>query len=48
MHNYLVFWSKTSLNGWGYYDDGYVKVNGKWRKKSIRTTRLREEWNTVK
>jgi hypothetical protein len=37
-----------SINGWGYYYDEYVKVNGKWRKKSTKITRLREEWNTVK
>jgi hypothetical protein len=48
LHDYIVFGSRMSINGWGYYYDEYVKQDGKWRKKSTKITRLREEWNTVK
>ena len=48
LHDYIVFGSRMSINGWGYYYDEYVKQDGKWRTKSTKITRLREEWNTVK
>jgi hypothetical protein len=48
LHDYLVFGSKMSLNGWGYYHDEYVKTDGEWRIKSTKITRIREEWKTNK
>jgi len=48
LHDYLIFGSRMSLNGWGYYHDEYVKTNDGWKIKSTRITRLREEWITNK
>jgi len=48
LHDYLVFQPKITINGWGYYEDEYVKQNGEWKKKSIKETRLREEWTRIK
>jgi hypothetical protein len=48
LHDYLIFGSKMSLNGWGYYHDEYVKINGEWKIKSTKITRIREEWKTNK
>jgi len=48
LHDYLVFQPNITINGWGHYEDAYVKQNGEWKKKSIKETRLREEWTRVK
>lgn len=48
LHDYLIFGSRMSLNGWGYYHDEYVKTDDGWKIKSTRITRLREEWITNK
>jgi hypothetical protein len=48
LHDYLIFGSRMSLNGWGHYHDEYAKVNGEWKIKSTRITRIREEWKTNK
>jgi hypothetical protein len=48
LHDYLIFGSRMSLNGWGYYHDEYVKINGEWKIKSTKITRIREEWKTNK
>ncbi|MBA7474868.1 Bile acid 7-alpha dehydratase [subsurface metagenome] len=48
LHDYLVFQPNITINGWGHYEDEYVKQNGEWKKKSIKETRLREEWTRVK
>jgi hypothetical protein len=48
LHDYLIFGSRMSLNGWGYYYDEYVKINGEWKIKSTKITRIREEWKTNK
>lgn len=43
MSDYLVFPSGT-LNGYGHYQEEYVKEDGQWKIKSLLLTRLREEW----
>ncbi|MCK5654193.1 MAG: nuclear transport factor 2 family protein [Dehalococcoidia bacterium] len=48
LHDYLVFQPNITINGWGHYEDEYVKQNGEWKKKSIKETRLREERTRVK
>jgi len=48
LHDYLVFQPNITINGWGHYEDEYIKQNGEWKKKSIKETRLREEWTRVK
>ena len=48
LHDYLVFQPNITINGWGHYEDEYVKQNGEWKKKSIKETRLREEWTRIK
>ena len=42
MSDYLVFPSGT-LNGYGHYQEEYVKEDGQWKIKSLLLTRLREE-----
>ncbi len=48
LHDYLVFQPNITINGWGHYEDEYVKQNGEWKKKSVKETRLREERTRVK
>lgn len=48
LHDYLVFQPNITINGWGHYEDEYVKQNGEWKKKSIKETRLREERTRIK
>jgi len=48
LHDYLVFQPNVTINGWGHYQDEYVKENGEWKKKSIKETRLREERTKAK
>jgi len=43
MFDYLVFPNGT-LNGYGHYQEEYVKEDGQWKIKSLLLTRLREEW----
>jgi len=42
-HDYIVIKGKPFLNGWAYYDDRYVKVNGEWKIKNVTYTREHEE-----
>jgi len=44
LHDYVVIQPNTRLNGWGHYEDEYVKENGQWKKKSTKITRIIEEW----
>lgn len=48
LHDYLVFQPNITINGWGHYEDEYVKQNGEWKKRSIKETRLREERTRIK
>jgi len=36
------------INGWGHYEDECVEVAGKWKKISIKETRLCEEQTQTK
>jgi len=48
LQDYLIMQPNTRLTGYGYYEDEYVKVDGRWKKKSTRITRIVEEWNMTK
>ena len=44
--NETVWMPNCTFNGWGHYHEDYVKVDGVWKIKKTRTTRLRvqEDW----
>ncbi len=43
-HDYLIdSLGSTSLRGYGYYNDEYIKINGEWKVKSTGYTRVFEE-----
>ena len=44
----LIIRGISTLTGWGYYDEEYVKENGQWRIKSTAISRLLEEWTQTK
>ncbi len=48
LNDLVVIQPNTRMMGWGYYDDEYVKENGRWRKKSTRISRILEEWDMTK
>jgi hypothetical protein len=44
----LIITGISTLTGWGYYDEEYVKQDGRWRIKSTAISRLLEEWTQTK
>ncbi len=44
MHDYLFIQPNSTMTGWAYYDEQYVKVDGQWKIKVIGYTRDFEEW----
>jgi bile-acid 7alpha-dehydratase len=48
LNDRLIIKTIATLNGWGYYEDEYVKVNGEWKNKSTKITRILEEWTQTK
>jgi len=36
----------NSMKGWAHYEDEYVKEDGKWKKKTTKITRIRQEYIT--
>jgi hypothetical protein len=44
----LIIRGISTLTGWGYYQEEYVKENGSWRIKSTAISRLLEEWTQTK
>ena len=44
----LIIRGVSTLTGWGYYDEEYVKQDGRWRIKSTAISRLLEEWTQTK
>jgi hypothetical protein len=48
LNDRLIVQTISTLNGWGYYDDEYMKENGEWKIKSTKITRILEEWTQIK
>ncbi|MFC1999780.1 nuclear transport factor 2 family protein [Chloroflexota bacterium] len=48
LQDYLVWEPGRKMVGFGHYEDEYVKVQGRWKKKSVRLTRTFEEWTMTK
>ena len=48
LNDRLIIQTIATLNGWRYYEDEYVKVNGEWKKKNTRITNILEEWTQTK
>ena len=48
LNDRLIIQTIATLNGWRYYDDEYIKVNGEWKKKSTKITNILEEWTQTK
>ena len=48
LNDRLIIQTIATLNGWRYYEDEYVKVNGEWKKKSTKITNILEEWTQTK
>ena len=48
LQDYLIMAPNNKMVGLGHYEDEYVKINGQWKKKSTKITRLFEEWTMVK
>ena len=44
----LIIKGVSTLTGWGYYDEEYVKTDGRWQIKTTRISRLFEEWTQIK
>ena len=44
----LIIKGVSTLTGWGYYDEEYVKRDGQWKIKNTRISRLLEEWTQTK
>jgi bile-acid 7alpha-dehydratase len=42
-HDYIVINQKPFLNGWAYYEDEYIKVEGMWKIKTVSYTRDYQE-----
>jgi hypothetical protein len=42
--DYFILQPSTRRRGWGFYDDEYVKEDGRWKKKSTKMTTVLEEW----
>jgi SnoaL-like domain len=42
----ILYMPTNRFEGWGHYHEDYVKIDGKWKFKRVRTTRLhtQEDW----
>jgi SnoaL-like domain len=42
----ILYMPTNRFEGWGHYHEDYVKIDGKWKFKKVRTTRLHieEKW----
>ena len=48
LQDYVLMGPDLKMVGFGHYEDDYVKIDGQWKKKSTRLTRIFEEWMMVK
>jgi bile-acid 7alpha-dehydratase len=48
LNDYIVMQPNIRRRGYAFYEDEYVKENGKWKKKSTKVTTMLEEWDMLK
>lgn len=48
LQDHVIMGENMRLVGYGHYEDEYVKINGQWKKKSVKLTRILEEWSMRK
>ena len=48
LQDYVIIEPNTKMMGWGHYEDEYVKEKGQWKKRSVKLTRIVEEWAMTK
>jgi hypothetical protein len=48
LNDYIVMQPNVRRRGYAFYEDEYVKENGKWKKKSTKVTTTLEEWDMLK
>jgi len=44
LNDFFIMQPGTKRRGWGFYDDEYVKEDGRWSMNSTKLTTLFEEW----
>jgi hypothetical protein len=44
LNDFFIMQPTTKRRGWGFYDDEYIKEDGRWKKKRTKMTTLFEEW----
>lgn len=48
LNDFIVMQPNVKRRGYAFYEDEYVKSDGKWKKKSTKLTNLLEEWDMIK
>jgi hypothetical protein len=48
LSDYVITEPDSKMRGWAHYSDEYIKENGKWKIKSAKITRIRQELITTK
>jgi hypothetical protein len=46
LSDYVITEPDSKMKGWAHYEDEYLKENGKWKKKSTKISRIRQELTT--
>ena len=47
LHDYVITEPDSKMKGWAHYEDEYFKENDKWKIKSSKITRIRQEFITA-
>jgi len=48
LNDYIVMQPNIRRRGYAFYEDEYVKEDGKWKKKSTKVVTMLEEWDMLK
>lgn len=48
LSDFIVMQPNSRRRGYAYYEDEYVKENGRWRESSTRLVNMVEEWDRLK